>query len=151
MQVQELANKVFLDYIMFTGVEALIFLLYYIFDRKVKIQFNVLVFSFIIVSIINSTLYFLLPQLIFQVIAILYMSLLLSIILKQKITKSFVSILKISIIMIIIEILYSMILKMFFNIELVNQETTLNKFLLCIPFRIMEFIVIYYKYRRWKS
>jgi len=152
--MSNIANYMLMDFIYFSLIEAVIFVLYVYFDNYIKTNKIYLISSILLVAILNTILYTFLPTFVHQFALILYMSLFFTLVFKIKLNKSFVSVFKILIIMLVTETLIAMIINFSYNVDITNFSS-LNKFIISLLFRIFEFSIIYIKYiknfqlKRW--
>lgn len=144
----ELLNKILIDFIFFSSLDSFVVLCYYLVDRKLKFNLQQFIVGLISLSLINSIFSEIIPPLVFQVFFIMFAGLILTFIYKTELKRSSFSILKITLIVLVIQMSYAFLLNTFAKIDLLNMQMTLTFFMYLIPARIILFIFIYIKYKK---
>ena len=139
----EIIKNIAVDFVLFSGIEGLILLLF--FNRVFDYKFNFL--HWLLLSSVNSVLTVIFPPIVRQWIAVLWISMFLYLFKEHKdkyLKCLFASICSMAMI-IILEVLYDLLLLKFVNFEAFNFLTdseNFKLFILIIPLRIIEVINI---------
>jgi len=126
--------------------DGLIILTYFILDNNLEKNYRKFILSFFGISIINAVLYTFISWLglVFQIIFILYSGLLLGVVFNIKLKKAIMSVVKVGCLVMVIEIIIAISLNTLFNIDVFSTKFGTKELMMCIPFKIMEFIIIYF-------
>jgi len=126
--------------------DGLIVVSYFVLDNNIGKRYNKFIYGFFATSMVNAIMYELMSGLglWFQLIFILYSGLVLGIIFNVNIKRSIFSVFKVMCLMLIIEASVSILLTVIFKINMFSVNFDAKTLALCMPQRILEFIIIYF-------
>lgn len=129
---------ILVDFILFSLIEAYVFYLFFKIVGKCN-RFKMI--DVIIIGLVNSIITSVFPPLMFQLTSIIYLGIMISNKEKTNIWKSlFISISSLTYLM-VLEIIYSLAMSIFFNID-TFEYNNLELFLLIIPIRVVEIYLL---------
>ena len=134
----ELVKDVVVDFCLFSLIEGFIFCLFF---EKIGGCRKFKWYEVLILSIGNCIISQVFPPIIYQIIAIFYMSILLNLLKIEKIFKCLKIVITSMILMMIIEMIFAMIYEVLFKIDFVHCNDYLL-FLFVIPIRAVEILLI---------
>lgn len=134
----ELVKDVVVDFCLFSLIEGFIFCLFF---EKIGGCRKFKWYEVLILSIGNCIISQVFPPIIYQIIAIFYMSILLNLLKIEKIFKCLKIVITSMILMMIIEMIFAMIYEVLFKIDFVHCNDYLL-FLFVIPIRVVEILLI---------
>lgn len=135
-----LIKDVVIDFCLFSLIEGFIFCLFF---EKIGGCKKFKWYEIFILSIGNCIISQVFPPVVYQIIAIFYMSILLKVLKELKIIKSIRLVLISIILMMTIEMIFAIFYEVLFDIDF-TKINTIKSFILSIPMKIIEIILIFF-------